>query len=133
MLLIRISSGSIIDNHIAPFVPITTVPQGGVLRAKLSGLSMISLDYTGRLSETVSIQLTNSYFVLSDLTTYEGLISGRDGHFLGNEFYGRVIWSPVSDLYINFGGGVFLPSLGNADKNADLIWRAELAVKLAFF
>ena len=133
MLLARISNGSILDNHIAPFVPITTIPQGGVLRAKLSGLSMISLDYTARFHETFSIQVTSSYFVLSDLISYEGPIKGRDGYFLGNEFYGRVIWSPVSDVYIACGGGVFLPSLGNADRNADMLWRAELVVKMVFF
>ena len=128
-----LSNGALLDNHISPFLPISTVPQGGVLRAKLSGLSKISLDYTGRFHETLSLQLTNSYFVLSDLASYEGIVGGKEGYFLGDDLFARVFWSPVSDLYINFGAGVFLPMLGNADKDAGVFWRVELGVKLAFF
>jgi len=58
---------------------------------------------------------------------------GRDGYFLGNEFYGLLTWSPVSDIRITGGGGVFLPSLGNADKSADLQWRVELGALLVLF
>ena len=131
----RLTNGALPDFNIIPFVPVTTIPQGNVLRTKLSGLSMISLDYTARLHTTFSVQLASSYFILSDLDTYpsNGLIGGTDGFFLGNEFYGRLVWSPVSDLHITAGGGAFLPSMGNADRNAGMIIFAEFTVKLAVF
>ena len=132
-LTARFSNGAMPDHNISAIVPITTVPHGYVLRAKVSGLSMLSLDYTARLHESFSINLSGSYFVLSDLNTYHGSLDGKDGYFLGNEFYGRVIWSPFSDLQITAGGGIFLPMLGNADPKAKVLWRAELIVKLAFF
>jgi len=134
MFLGRFTNGSMLDKSIAALVPITTVPQGKVLRAKLSGISTLGLDYTARLHKTFSVQLTSTYFVLSDLNTYESPFNNDKGnYFLGNEFYASFIWSPLSDLQINLGGGAFLPSLGNVDKNGDLLWCAELAVKLALF
>ena len=133
MLLGRFSGGTINDT-IAAFVPINTESQGYVLRAKLSGLSMLRLEYTARLHQTFSIDLSSSYFILSDKGTYQGLGSaGYDGYFLGNEFYGLAIWSPVSDLQIRAGGGAFLSSMGNAVKNGDVRWRVDLNVVLALF
>ena len=128
----RLSSGSI-NNDVVAFVPVTTESQGNVLKAKLSGLSMVSLDYTARLHQTLSINISSSYFILSDKITYVGMPGERDGFFLGNEFYGILIWSPVSDLQIKAGGGAFLPSLGNADPHGDVQWRIELGAVLAIF
>ena len=131
-LLARFTSGTV--NHaMTAFVPITTEFHGDVLRAKLSGISMIRLDYTARLSQQFLFNLASSYFALSDLVTYQGLPAGKKGNFLGNEFYGRVIWAPVSDLRINFGGGVFLPSLGNADNGGNVLWRIDLGIALVIF
>ena len=118
---------------IDPFTPVTTVSQGGVMKAKLSGLSTISLDYTARLHRTFSAGLTSTYFVLSDLGTYAGWPGRRDGYFLGNEFYCRLIWSPVSDVQFNLGGGVFIPALGNADPDEKPKWKLELSAQLAIF
>ena len=126
----RFSTG---DGSFTPFIPITTVTQGGVLQAKLSGISMICVDYTARLHETFSIILSSSYFILSDKNTYQGLPEGRDGRLLGNEFFGRLIWSPFSDLQLNFGGGVFLPSMGNTGSTRGPLWRVELNALLAIF
>ena len=129
----RFSNGTTEDGSFAAFVPISTVYQGEILQAKFSGLSVISLDYTARLDKTLGINLSSSYFILSDLGTYQGYYAERDGHFLGNEFFGRVIWSPFSDLQLNLGGGVFLPSMGNTDSQGETLWRIELNVKLAIF
>ena len=130
----RFSSGTVdSDGKLAAFVPITTVSQGDVLKAKLSGLSMLRLDYTARLHESFSFTLASSYFILSDLGTWQGFLTERDGYLLGNEFSGHLIWSPVSDLRLNLGGGVFLPSMGNADPKADPIWRIDLNAVLLIF
>ena len=132
MFLGRFSSGTVNDTFVA-FVPVTTEPQGGVLKTKLSGISMLRLDYTARLHQTFSFCLQSSYFVRSDLQDIVGLPSGPTGYFLGNEFYGFVKWSPVSDIQITIGGGAFLPSLGNVDKKGGTLWSADLSVVLALF
>jgi hypothetical protein len=63
-----------------------------------------------------------------DLKAYSGypLSSDSNGYFIGNEFFARLLWSPASDLQINLGGGLFMPSLGNAVPNAGNFWRVEL-------
>jgi len=131
MLTARYSSGT--SGIFSAFVPVTTVNQGSILKAKFSGLSIISLDYTARLHEFFSINVVSSYFILNDLVTYSGLPGGRDGNILGNEFYGMVIVSPFSDLRVNVGGGVFLPSMGNASKGDNPIWRIDINAILAIF
>ena len=131
MLLGRFSSGTFEGSNMRAFLPITTSYQGSVLKGKLSGLSMISLDYLARLHQTFSAGISSSYFIRSDKGTFTLL--GNDGWFLGNEFFGRVLWSPVSDLQINLGGGVFLPRLGNAAPDSDVLWRVELSVVLSLY
>ena len=136
-LTFRLTNGAIPDSPIAAFGPITTISQGDILQAKFSGLSMLRLDYTARLHDTFSFNIASSYFIASDYVTYEGypqVSSGeRDGYFLGNEFYGRLIWSPLSDLQFNLGGGIFLPSMGNTGSQSGALWRINLNVTLAIF
>lgn len=116
---------------IYPFIPITTQAQGDILKAKISGLSLLCLDYTARVHQSFSFSVSSIYFVLSDLGTYQGWPGKKDGYFLGNEFFGKLIWSPVSDFQLNLGGGLFIPSMGNADPNAGLKWKVELNAVLA--
>lgn len=126
----RFSSGVGKGGSLIAFVPITTSTQGELLRAKLSGLSVISLDYIARIRETFSAGLSSSYFIRSDLGTFD---YGADGYLVGNEFFARFLWSPVSDIQLNLGGGVFLPSMGNAARKADSLWRVELNVIIALY
>jgi len=133
-LLARYSSGG--DGQIAAFLPFTTESQGSILKAKLSGLSVISLDYLARLHPAFSADLTSSYFIRSDLETYATYplsADSSDGYFLGNEFFARLLWSPVSDLQASLGGGIFLPSMGDAAPKADYSWRVELNVVFSLF
>ena len=133
-LLSRYSSGVSGGNN--AFLPINTKTQGTIFRAKLSGITMISLDYLARLHRNLSLGFNSSYFIRSDLETYNSypLINNTgEGHFIGNEFFGRLYWSPFSDLSMNLGGGVFLPSLGNAASGADNLWRAELNLTLSLY
>jgi hypothetical protein len=132
-LAFRFSSGMSDNSTLAAFTPLTAEGQGHILKAKFSGLSTIRLDYTARLHESFSVRAASTYFILSDSETYKGLPEGRDGSALGNEFYGSLIWSPFSDLRLNFGCGAFLPSLGNADSGSRPIWRVELNAVLAVF
>jgi hypothetical protein len=110
------------------FLPLTTREQGDILKAKLSGLSLVSLDYTARLFPAFSAGIGATYFIRSDLETYTAypITGDSDGYLLGNEFFVRLMWSPFSDLQINLGGGIFLPSMGDAAPDADAAWRIEL-------
>ena len=129
----RLSSGTVTSSSFAAFVPITTTPEGNILNAKLSGISALHLDYTGRLHKSFAINLAGAYYILSDQNTYQGYPYAYEGYFLGGEFYGRLIWSPVSDAVITFGGGAFLPSLGNAASNSDALWKVTVSVSLMVF
>jgi len=129
-LLARYASGASGGNAFA-FIPVTTIGQGNILGAKLSGIAMISVDYSARLLDTLTAGISSSYFMRNDLKTYSGypLPEGNSkGHLLGNEFFARVLWSPFSDIQVNLGGGVFLPSMGDAAPKADSSWRVELNV-----
>ena len=124
-------SPGVLNDTLVAFVPITTVSQGYILRAKLSGLSILSLDYTARLRQDLTLSVSNSYFILNDMGTYQGVPLGRDGYFLGNELFAQATWSPVSDIRLKLGSGVFIPFLGNADPQGDILWRIELNVIFA--
>ena len=127
----RFSSGNFENSSMNAFLPITTVAQGDLFQAKLSGISTITLDYLGRFYRTLSAGISSTYFIRSDLNTCT--LIGNDGYFAGNEFYGRLMWSPVSDIMAYLGGGVFLPSLGNAAPNANMQWRVELNVIISLY
>ncbi|MDR1804283.1 MAG: hypothetical protein LBQ94_11825 [Treponema sp.] len=132
-LLGRYSSGGLEGNFIA-FNPVTTKAQGEIFKVGLSGLSLVSLDYIIQPVNTFSAGLTSTCFIRSDLETYGGypLDGQSDGYILGGEFFGRLLWHPWSDLQVNLGGGLFLPSLGNANPGAEVSWRAELNVIMSF-
>jgi hypothetical protein len=111
---------------LAAFLPLTTNTQGQILKPKLSGIAMLSLDYTARLNETFSVGLYPAYFMLTD--------QGSEGkRMLGGEIFGALYWSPAPDIGINLGGGAFLPSLGNVVTDEKTYWRVELNVVLSLF
>ena len=134
-LLGRFSSGRVEGTKILAFQPITTVNQGEILKVGLSGLSIVSLDYLIWPVTVFSAGLTSTCFIRSDSGTY-GMypISGEDGgYILGTEFFGVFLWHPSSDFQVNLGGGMFMPSLGNANPEAELSWRMEINVVVSFF
>jgi len=123
--LARYSSAK--STSMAAFLPVTTNVQGHVYGIKLSGLSIVSLDYVARLHRTFTVALTPSYFIRSDLNNATGKI------FMGAEFFGAFYWSPLPDINVNLGGGVFLPSFGNVTPNGKTIWRVDLNLVLSLF
>jgi len=132
-LLARLATGG---NTFA-FLPVTTVGQGNILGAKLSGITMIRVDYTAQVNNELSAGISSSYFIRNDKNTYAGypLPAGKsgDGNLLGNEFFAQLLWNPFSDIQASFGGGIFLPSMGNALSNAGSSWRVELNVILLLY
>jgi hypothetical protein len=114
------------SDNLAVFLPLTTNTQGHILETKLSGITMFSLNYTARLHETFSAGLYPVYFILTD-----SLSEGK--RMLGGEIYAAIYWSPAPDIGIIFGGGAYMPSLGNAAPDEKIKWRVELNVVLALF
>ena len=128
-------AGGAKDGIVGAFVPITTKYYGDIFKPKLSGLSVLALNYTARLVNALGTSFTVSHFVRNDLGTFNGYPIAEDnkGYSLGTEFFVRLIWSPVSDLQLNLGAGVFSPAMGNAGPDANARWRVELAAILALF
>lgn len=124
-LLARYSSEK--SGSMAVFLPVTTNAQGQIYPVKLSGFSIASLDYTARLHRTFAISLTPSCFFLSDIISTSGKF------LIGTEFFGVFYWSPLPDISVNLGGGVFLRSLGNVEPKGKNLWRAELNLVLSLF
>jgi len=124
------------DSKMTAFLPLTTVEQGDILQTKISGLSIVSLDYLCRLHRTFSIDLAASCFIRNDLGTYNGYpltTSNDDNYILGTELFGRFYWAPVSDIQINMGGGAFVPAMGNVARDAPFFWRIEMGLILALY
>jgi len=111
----------------AAFLPLTTNTQRYILAPKLSANTVLSLDYIVRLREAFSVGFYPAYFILNDSE------SVKNKRFLGGEIYGACYWSPVPDISINFGGGVFLPSLGDIAPDEKSFWRVGLNVVLSLF
>jgi hypothetical protein len=134
-LVWRYASGRADTGPLSAFNPVTTQKQGSVLKAKLSGLTMLEAEYIARLHETFSLDAAAAYFFRTDKKTWSnGAYSGGSGSFLGGEIFARGIWSPISDLRITLGAGVFLPQLGNASTtDAAALWRLELGATLALY
>ncbi|MCL2043374.1 MAG: hypothetical protein FWG89_04460 [Treponema sp.] len=131
----RITSGVTEDTGIRNFIPIAADFQGNVLKARIPGLSVITLDYLARPLQTLAASLTSSFFIMSDLgyTEYPANIEGNTNYFLGTEIFGRALWSPYSDLQLNLGAGAFIPALGNVAQDADVLWRLELGVIFSIY
>ena len=130
----RIASGKT-EDFCEAFIPITTKYYGFIYKHKMSALSVFSVNYTSRLTQSLGASVTGSYFVRNDLGTVLGYPTetGNNGFFLGPEFSANVIWSPASDLQLNLGAGIFIPALGDAGPNERINWRCELTVTMGIF
>ncbi|MCL2213622.1 MAG: hypothetical protein FWC06_00290 [Treponema sp.] len=133
-LTARIIGGAVNDRNTA-FTTVTGKYFGEVLKLKISGLSMYSLNYSARFTRETGFSLAASYFIRNDLGTVQGypVSADSDGYFLGPELFTRFIWSPASDLQINARAGVFIPSMGNAGRDEKAKWRLELTVTISVF
>ena len=128
-------AGGRVDDFIVAFLPVTTKAYGGVFQPKMSALSVLTLNYTARLGQTIGASLSASGFIRNDLGTHVSypVSENSEGYFLGTEFFARIVWSPASDLQFNIGGGAFLPALGDAGPEEQALWRAEITATLAIY
>ena len=91
-------------------------------------------DYTAYFTHNISASFSNSYFIRTDLGTYQGIYpvyeSKNEDYFMGTELFGRCTWKPFSDMSLNLGAGVFIPSSGFDTKPK---WRVELGLALILY
>lgn len=132
----RYSSGVSEDKTYTAFLPLTTVTQGEILEAKLSGLSFICFDYTGRMSKSTSLNMAFKYFLRTDMGTYRSYPVERnasDGFLLGGEIFGRLICNISTGFRLNIGTGAFLPSLGDINPDKGVMWRTNLNFVISIY
>jgi hypothetical protein len=129
-------AGGNTDSIVGAFVPVTGTLYGRVIQAKLSGLSILSLDYTAQIVESFGADFSASYFVRNDLGTYMAWpvnYAKNTGYFLGPELFLRLAWTPVSDIQLSLGGGVFLPVMGDVNPDEKPKWHAELTAVIVLY
>jgi hypothetical protein len=129
LVLGRYATGNRDEGVLTAFAPITVKSQGNILQGKLSGLALAQADYTARLTEYFSANLSSIFFFKEPDPPYVGqYFIMEEGGFLGIEVYGRLIWSPLSDITLNLGGGVFIP-WGDVHP----VWKATLSALIAVY
>jgi hypothetical protein len=123
-----IIAGGGTDDLIGAFTPISGNEYGYILKSRITGLSIFSLNYSSKFNNSLGGLFTASYFVRNDKTFNSYPIAvNNEGYFLGLEASARITWSPASDLQFNLGGGAFFPSLGDAGSK-EIKWRVDLGV-----
>jgi hypothetical protein len=133
----RITSGFTGDDSgegfVAAFVPVTDKFFGEIFQARMSSLSVLSINYSARFARTVGANITASYFIRHDVVTniYPFGIGDKDKFLLGSEIFARIVWSPFSDLQLNLGGGTFIPATGNVWRDEKPVWKIDLSAVLA--
>jgi hypothetical protein len=118
------------------FIPVTNIFHGNVLKARLPGISIFTLDYTAYLVNSLEASLSLAYFMRNDTVTYTSWpvdMEDNTGNFLGPELFAQLAWYPFSDLQVNFGAGVFLPALGNVNPGGKVGWRVGLSAIITIF
>jgi len=119
---IKFTSGSIGDAF-PVFMPISSVNQGEVFQEPLSGLMLISGDYSLRINRAIYTEAFLRYYI----RTY-GSFSGY-----GGELWGSVAWQPFDDIRLTVGGGVFFPQLGNVyPDDTGTMWKVNAILTMSF-
>jgi len=129
----RYTTGEIND-LIGAFVPVTTKYSGEIFKAKMTGITVLGLDYSARFVDSFGFNFNALYFFRNDLVTANNYLTDgeiTDKKLLGGELYGRFIWSPFSDLQLRLGGGAFFPSMGNVRKDGKPLWKIDIIALLA--
>ena len=114
-------------NAFAAFTPVSAHPQGMSFNGTMSGLALLSLGYSARLHEAVSIDANLRYF----MRTYDK--PEQAGKLLyGAELQAAVNWQPFDDLRFNLSGGAFFPGMGNIyPKETSAQWKINAGFTLS--
>jgi hypothetical protein len=120
----RFASGGEDGAPYGAFSPVTTEPQGYILQAKLSGLSLVRAEYAARLHETFAVNVSTAFFFKDEGRDYiHRHFAVEGGYFLGNETYARLSWNPFSDVNLRVEAGAFIPR-----SESDPVWKAGIGV-----
>nr|AGS54161.1 hypothetical protein [uncultured bacterium contig00051] len=135
LFTLRYASGKQNDT-LGAFAPITAKYYGEIFEVQLTGITVFGMDYAARLTSKLGASLAALYFVRNDLVTannYPITAVNNEGYFLGGEFFGRVIWSPFSDLQCVIGAGAFIPAMGDVWQDQKALLKMELSLIFAVF
>jgi len=123
---IKFTSDSSNENFPA-FMPISSVSQGEVFQAPLSGLMLVSGDYSLRITKTMYTEAFLRYYI----KTYND--PSTEGNFYGGEIWGSLAWQPFDDVRLTAGGGLFFPGLGDVyPDDTDLMWKVNVLLSMSF-
>ncbi|MDR1839983.1 MAG: hypothetical protein LBQ93_10425 [Treponema sp.] len=134
-LVARYASGDT-NERLGAFVPFTAKLYGSIFQSKMTGITILTMDYSNRLTNLFGASINLSYFIRNDLSIpgnyyMAGEIS--NGNFLGGEIFTRFVWSPFSDLQLSLGAGIFTPAVGNVWKDGKPQWRIDLTAVMALY
>ena len=121
----KFTSGSLGDSSYA-FTPVSSHAQGLVFSQPLSGLAMISADYTARLNNALLADAALFYFI----RTYKDPVI--DGSLYGCEMQASIAWQPYDDLRLTLGSGLFFPGMGNIYEDTNVMWKIKASLILSF-
>jgi len=125
-IIMKFTSGSMNDN-ITAFVPLNAIAQGAVFQGTLSGLALVSADYSVRIHDAIFAEAILRYFI----RTYDE--PSANGMAYGGEAWASLIWQPLDDIRLSLGGGAFFPSLGNVyPDDTDPLWKVNAILSLSF-
>jgi len=127
---IKFTSGST-DKTFPAFMPISSISQGEVFEEPLSGLMLVSGDYSFRINKAMYTEAFLRYYI----RTYNDNDNGpsSNGNFYGGEIWASFAWQPFDDVRLTVGGGVFLPGLGNVyPKGTDPMWKVSAILTMSF-
>ena len=121
----KFSSGPSSDSSYG-FTPVSSPAQGIVFPETISGLAMISADYTARITQTLLADAALLYFI----RTYNDSLT--EGNIYGCEIQASLAWQPLDDLRMTLGSGAFLPAMGNVYTNTQALWKIKASLILSF-
>jgi len=108
------------------FTPISSHAQGIVFSETLSGLALLSADYTARINEAFLAEAALLYFI----KTYKDPL--LDGNLYGCEVQASLAWQPLDDLRVTLGSGLFFPGMGNIYTDTGIGWKIRASLLLSF-
>jgi hypothetical protein len=125
---LRWGSGAV-NERVVPFTPVSTIAQGKILSATLTGVMNARLSYTVRPHRSVSVSAEGVGFWRTDVETFtDGELDGASTkRFLGVEGYGQLQWAPQSALRFSAGGGIFIPG-GAFVSGTEPRWKVNVGV-----
>ena len=112
-------TSSVIDDIFTDYIPINSVPQGMIFTSTIAGLTVIGIDYNVRIVKPLYAEFAFNYFMRTINTV-------SNDNMYGGELWASLVWQPLEDIRITFGGGAFFP------KESDVMWKIIGGLTLSF-